>query len=140
MLTLMNIGVFILSALSAAVASDGIGYPGESSGEAVVVLSEDRITLENKALSASWDIANNRLQFLSFADKSSAAENTAGKGEAFIIHLGNGHSLKASEFTLAAAPESKSVAANTNAYRLVERYAGCQVSATLLSPDVTLAG
>ena len=136
---LLVMGVCVLSAMSVAIPSYGICYPGERPGEAVVVLAEDSITLENKALSASWTFAEKGLRLVSFADKLGAAENTAGNGEAFSIDMGNGHTIKASEFTLAAAPESKPIAANNNAHRLGDRYAGRLVSATLISPDSTFS-
>lgn len=135
MSNLLVMGVYVLSAMCAAFASDGICYPDDLPGEAEVVLSEDVITLGNNALSASWNITNKRLRLISFADNSGTAENIADNGEAFTIDMGDGHRIKASEFTLVAAPERKDIAANANAHRLVERYAGCQVSATLISPE-----
>ena len=135
----MTIGLAIWVGLSAfGGVADGVVYPDQEPGKAVATLSDDVFTLSNEVLSAQWRVDGKRLHLGKFTAGRSSEENTAGNGEAFVMHLTNGHEMKASNFTLRGVPRVERIAGLGDARRLAERSDGVRVTVALLSPDETL--
>ena len=75
----------------------GVEFPGPTPGEAKARLDGGRLVLENNVLSATWTIGPGGFQLAEVVDRMSEETARAGPGEAFVIALGDGQSLNASQ-------------------------------------------
>ncbi|MDI6449893.1 enterotoxin [Anaerobaca lacustris] len=91
-------------------------------------IAGDTVTLENDALAVTWEIGQRRLRPLAIRDKlSNRVIETI--GEAFVIALSNGRSIKASQLEMVEAPRIRNLPAQPDAPRLADRLAGQSVTA-----------
>ncbi|HUT88186.1 MAG TPA: hypothetical protein VMY37_01700 [Thermoguttaceae bacterium] len=72
-------------------------FPGPAPGEAKARLEAGRLVLENDVLSATWTFGPGGFRLAEVVDRTSEDAGRAGPGEAFVITLGDGRSLSASQ-------------------------------------------
>jgi len=75
----------------------GVEYPGPAPGEAKARLEAGRLVLENHVLSATWTFGRDGFRLAEVVDRNSQGAAHVGPGEAFVIVLGDGRSLRASQ-------------------------------------------
>jgi len=75
----------------------GIEFPGPAPGEAKARLEAGRLVLKNNLLSATWTFGPGGFRLAEVVDRTSEGAVRAGPGEAFVIALGDGRSLGASQ-------------------------------------------
>ena len=103
-------------------------------GPARAEIAGDILTLENDALAVTWSVGAGRLQPLAMRDKLSNRTIEA-IGEAFIVTLSDGRSIRASQLELADAPQIRSLPGHPDSPRLADRLAGQMVTARFQSVD-----
>ena len=74
-----------------------VEYPGPAPGEAKARLEAGRLVLENHVLSATWTFGRDGFRLAEVVDRNSQGAAHVGPGEAFVIVLGDGRSLRASQ-------------------------------------------
>ena len=121
-------------------------FPGPELGEGRGKADSTEIVLENEVLSCTWSISQGRLKPESVTDKS--AVRLAGKlseatlelqeTECFQLILDGGQIVKASDLRIVGKPDIRNLEPKPKACRLAERFAGKQITLTLISPDENL--
>jgi len=94
----------------------------------------DILTLENDALALTWSLSAGRVRPRAIRDKHSN-RSIETMGEAFIVTLSDGRSIRASQLELADAPQIRSLPARPDSPRLADRLAGQMVTARFQSVD-----
>jgi len=103
-------------------------------GPARAEIAGDILTLENDALAVTWSMSAGRLRPRAIRDKlSNLAIETF--GEAFVVTLADGRSIKASQLEMTDAPQIRSLPARPDSPRLADRLAGQMVTVRLQSED-----
>lgn len=118
---------------------DGVAFPGIQPGQAAASLSDDGFCLKNEVLAVTWRTGGGSLALEAFTTRFSPDANGARNGEAFVLSLANGGSIKASECKMRGSPAVEKIPARAGARRLADRFGGVRVKVELIAPDGTLA-
>lgn len=105
-----------------------------AAGPARATVAGDELKLENDVLAVTWQIDELRLRPLAIRDKLS---NTVIKttGEAFILTLSGGRTLKASQLEVVGTPRIESISAQPDSAKLADRFGGQSITASLTGLD-----
>ncbi len=126
LLVALAAAVLCAEALGASAAFDGshsaIAFPGPEPGEATASIAGNQATLANKVLSVSWRQNGDGLRGPVIVDKLSNTVITAG-GEAFLLVLGDGRIVKASELTMLGAAGTETISGKAGSAALTGRFA-----------------
>lgn len=99
-------------------------------GPSVAQISGTHFSVSNHALSVEWSTADGKLRFTRFDDQ---LENKAwhAPDELFLIRLGDGREICASEMTLESQPAVEDLVGNPNASRESDRLSGKKITVKL---------
>ncbi|MHC4406711.1 MAG: alpha-galactosidase [Planctomycetota bacterium] len=112
-------------------------FPGAPPGKAAARLEDGTLVLENNVLSVTWSLADG-LFVTETADRISRRSTTSQGNDAFVIELGDGRSLEASQMASAGEPSLERVEADPKSLRRAGRFAGWKAAVPLVSPDGAL--
>ncbi len=118
---------------------DGIDFPGVYPGEAAVSICGEAFILENEALTARWCTEAGRLTMGPFTTRHSGEGGGARNGEAFVLSLANGRTIKCSELEMRGAAAVVKIPGRDGARRLAARFGGVRVKVRLASPNGAFA-
>ncbi len=131
--------VVLTTLLAAGQAQSALQFPGPEPGQARGRVDSAGLVLENAVLSCSWSIAEGRLRPKLVTDKFTPTTLDLQQAECFKLILNDGRIVKASDLRIAGKPELTDLKPKPDACRLVERFAGKQISVTLTWPDGNLS-
>lgn len=127
--------MFALTAILAAIStSQAIDLPGARPGPASAVLDGPRLTMENGALQARWDLSPGKMRLVEVVDRV-AGSRLAGGGDLFGIKLADGAELTASNLQPKGLPILERIASQPAAVRLAEHSAGWRAVLELATAD-----
>lgn len=112
-------------------------FPGPDPGPAQVDIAAGTFKIENNVLALKWQIEQGRLRPIAAVDKlaNSVIDNP---GEAFLVTLEDGRTIKASDLTITGGPELKKVSAKPDSRRLADRFGAQSITVFLSDADENL--
>lgn len=119
-------------------AKGAVEYPGPAPAEAIAMIYDDQILLENQALACRWSVAGGHLRPVSILNKQSPTVAPP-LSECFQLRLADGRTVKASDLKIARRPELVRLPPDPKAWRLGARNGGRQVRMTLALREENLA-
>jgi len=132
---LMPTGILLLSTASIA-SGDSITavlqFPGPDPGPARAEITGEKLKLENNVLAVRWQVDGGTLRPATVVDKLS---NTVidNIGEAFVLVLEDGHSIRARELGIVETPHIEPLLAKPSSLRLADHFAGQCITASFIS-------
>ncbi len=117
---------------------NAIEFPGPSPGSAVSTIDEDRMSLENSALSFVWTTANDSIRPLLIENRLANEEIDLRRSELFRLVLQDGKVINASDLHLAKSPSTGVLSGSSGLAGQSRRYAGRTLETGLLSDDGNL--
>ncbi|MCD4726461.1 MAG: hypothetical protein K8R46_02280 [Pirellulales bacterium] len=114
-----------------------VEYPGPAPGVATAAVEANVLRLENDVLAVEWQSTDGHLRPHDVEDKQSKIKTPPG-GELFELVLADGKTIRASELTIAGRLVCEDVAADADALRAGDRFAGKRIVATLTDKDGAL--
>ena len=122
----------------ATVSLSALEWPGPPTGNAVATIQTNRLRLENQLLAFNWAIHGGKLQPAQVSALREGQSVALDGMELFQLRLSNGQWLKASDLTIAGAPEIHALTPRPDASILAHHFAGKQLVAHLRSADGNL--
>jgi hypothetical protein len=115
-----------------------VTYPGPAPAEAIALVQDNQILLENHALACRWSVAGGHLKPVSVMNKQSPTVAPQ-LSECFQLLLADGRIVKASDLKIARGPDLDRLPPDPKAQRLGARNGGRQVRVTLALGEENLA-
>jgi hypothetical protein len=113
-------------------------FPGPVPGQARVKADPREVALENDVLSCVWSVSDGRLKPKRVTDKLSETALDLQGTQCFQLILDGGRVIRASDLRIVGKPDIKNLEPRPKSCRLAERFAGQQITFTLVSADGNL--
>ena len=111
----------------------GAFYPGKPIGVAQAEVKARIFKLENNTFTATWKISNKRILFDNFLNKETGKSLDLHSSSIFYIEMENGQRLTSNDFKCLNEPVLNSILGLKSEIKENNRYAGKQITATLLN-------
>lgn len=112
-----------------------IEFPGPSPGTAVARLEDERLTMQNAVIAATWNLAADRFGLAEVVDRISGDAVHPRTTEAFVVALADGRLLKPSQLRRADKPTLERIQPDGGAVGQCRRFAGWRASLPMVSAD-----
>jgi hypothetical protein len=129
--SLLVLGLLTLAAFTATPLTQALEVPGREPGKAAARFEQGRLVLENNVLSATWTFGAGRFELTEVVDRTSRGSVHAGPGEALVVTLGDGRSLKASQLAPAGKVTLRRLKGISDAAKRSDRLPGWRASVPL---------
>ena len=118
-------------------------YPGKNPGKSTLKLKNQKngkiIKLKNKILEADFSIYNGMLKALTFKNKEDKSTIDLENQALFEFVLKDGSRIKSTTFKVQGLPILKNIAAQPNAQKLADRFAGKSITLNLLEEKANIS-
>ena len=133
-------GVSLIAAAVLVAPAWPVEFPGPKPGQATARLEKEQVTLENGAISATWQVSAAKpwLSLVKVVDRLSGTTFSADRAVPFGITLGDGTRTAGCLLRPAASLTSERLPAQPNAIRLADRIPGWKAAVSLVSVDGTI--
>lgn len=116
-----------------------ISYPGNDPGLAKVIkLAPDLITLENRAISLSFNISRGKIAIKSFEDKKTKESIKFSDAALFELTVRDRTVITSNDFNLIGPPSISKLYADTNSVNYAGRFSGKKISAVIENQTIGL--
>ena len=120
---------------TAMAAARAVEFPGPAPGPAAASLEQDRLTLRNSVISATWNLGGDRPGLVEVVDRISGAKLQGGGADLFVVSLGDGRLLKASTMRRVGKVSLEKVPPQPGAVRRSLRFGAWRAGVQLVSGD-----
>lgn len=113
-------------------------FPGQEPGPAQGRISRSELVLENRVISCTWDINDEKLKIKSVMDKLSSTTLQLRQAECFQLIIDDERMVKASDLKIVAKPRLKNLEPKSKSFPLARQFSGKQITVMLASSDNNL--